>query len=100
VNRRRCLRIKVTGDVAELKEVVYVDGAGTAVGRAGPKGFLLADARGRYGCQGRPRAAAPGPHRSAGAIGNVIFAATAQVGAIDVVVATRYAPTLQHPVPP
>ena len=49
----------------ELREVVFVDGVRTAVrqGRSGRR--LLEDARRRHGGQGRPRAPAPQPERSA-----------------------------------
>ena len=51
---------------------------GVRQGRA--EGRLLADARRRHGRQGRPRAAAPQPADPPERIGDVIMAATAQVG--------------------
>ena len=63
-----------------LREVVYVDGVRTAFGRAGPDGLLREDPRRRHGGQDGPRAAAAKPVVPPERIGDVVIAATAQVG--------------------
>ena len=64
----------------ELREVVYVDGVRTAFGRAGPKGLFWRTRADDMARQGRARAAAPQPELPPERIGDVVFAATAQVG--------------------
>ena len=54
-------------DPLALRDVVFVDGARTPFGKAGPKGMYARDPRRRPGRRGHPRAAAPAPRAAAGA---------------------------------
>ncbi len=65
----------------ELREVVYVDGVRTAFGKAGAGRLFWKTRADDMARQGRPRAAPPQPRRlPPERIGDVVIAATAQVG--------------------
>jgi acetyl-CoA acyltransferase len=64
----------------ELREVVYVDGLRTAFGRAGPKGFFWKTRADDMGVKVVRELLRRNPSLPPERIGDVIFAATAQVG--------------------
>ena len=64
----------------ELREVVYVDGLRTAFGRAGPKGFFWKTRADDMAVKVVRELLRRNPELPAERIGDVIFAATAQVG--------------------
>jgi acetyl-CoA acyltransferase len=64
----------------ELREVVYVDGLRTAFGRAGPKGFFWKTRADDMGVKVVRELLRRNPSLPPDRIGDVIFAATAQVG--------------------
>src|SRR5918999_1367183 len=64
----------------ELREVVYVDGLRTAFGRAGPKGFFWKTRADDMAVKVVRELLRRNPELPPGRIGDVIFAATAQVG--------------------
>jgi acetyl-CoA acyltransferase len=64
----------------ELREVVYVDGLRTAFGRAGPKGFFWKTRADDMAVKVVRELLRRNPSLPAERIGDVIFAATAQVG--------------------
>ncbi|MDQ3778613.1 MAG: acetyl-CoA C-acyltransferase, partial [Actinomycetota bacterium] len=64
----------------ELREVVYVDGLRTAFGRAGPKGFFWKTRADDMAVKVVRELLRRNPEVPPDRIGDVIFAATAQVG--------------------
>ena len=64
----------------ELREVVFVDGLRTAFGRAGPKGFFWKTRADDMGVKVVRELLRRSPSLPPERIGDVIFAATAQVG--------------------
>jgi acetyl-CoA acyltransferase len=64
----------------ELREVVYIDGLRTAFGRAGPKGFFWKTRADDMGVKVVRELLRRNPSLPPDRIGDVIFAATAQVG--------------------
>src|SRR6266566_2670235 len=64
----------------ELREVVYVDGVRTAFGRAGPKGAFWRTRADDMAVKVVRELVRRNPQVTVGRIGDVIFAATAQVG--------------------
>src|SRR5213595_1823628 len=64
----------------ELREVVYVDGVRTAFGRAGPKGVFWRTRADDMGVKVVRELMRRNPKIAPGRIGDVIYAATAQVG--------------------
>src|SRR5712691_6253937 len=64
----------------ELREVVYVDGVRTAFGRAGPKGFFWRTRADDMGVKVVREVLRRNPQLPPERIGDVVFAATAQVG--------------------
>src|SRR3982751_4931406 len=64
----------------ELREVVYVDGARTAFGRAGPKGVFWRTRADDMAVKVVRELLRRAPQLPPARIGDVVFAATAQVG--------------------
>src|SRR5712691_191921 len=64
----------------ELREVVYVDGVRTAFGRAGPKGFFWRTRADDMGVKVVREVLRRNPQLPPERIGDVVMAATAQVG--------------------